>query len=127
MADIYNRDGGPFLDQIEVEQREIKSARIEGREPDFSVKNLAPTHDSMPTELKEKLEKAAEETKDAPNEPVSLTPEVFNPVSPDSSVTPENVNVPVPSVITADTVVSDPPFVPAETDNEEIDDDIPVL
>lgn len=43
MVDILGRTGpNKFLDQEELEQREIRSAKIEGREPDFSVANLNP-------------------------------------------------------------------------------------
>jgi len=43
MADILGRTGpNTFLDQVELEERERKSAAIEGREPDFSIPNIAP-------------------------------------------------------------------------------------
>ncbi len=42
MADILGRTGGPYFDQLELEAREIRAARVEGREPNFSVDNLAP-------------------------------------------------------------------------------------
>lgn len=43
MSDFLGRVGSlPFLDQIEKETREIKSAAIEGRVPDFSPDNLDP-------------------------------------------------------------------------------------
>lgn len=32
---LGKRDGGPYLDQIELEQAEIRRAKVEGREPDF--------------------------------------------------------------------------------------------
>ncbi len=32
---LSKRDGGPYLDQIELEQAEIRRAKAEGREPDL--------------------------------------------------------------------------------------------
>ena len=40
--DILGRTGGPFLDQLELIQREAESAVAEEREPDFSLENIAP-------------------------------------------------------------------------------------
>lgn len=32
---ITGRDGGPYLDQVEAEQAEVRRAKVEGREPDL--------------------------------------------------------------------------------------------
>jgi hypothetical protein len=42
---VFGRTGGPYLDIEEAKARELKSARIEDREPDFSAENLFPMTD----------------------------------------------------------------------------------
>lgn len=42
---VFQRTGGPYLDIEERKARELKSARIEGREPNFSASNLFPEVD----------------------------------------------------------------------------------
>lgn len=139
MPDVYDRSSSlPFLDQLEWEQREMRSARIEGREPDFSKANLNPMYHQEQEHLKEQ-EEALERTRagrklrtleldmndpasiakaiemlaqhkdnlelEGDTTPTSLVPGVSDPTI-DNSVTPENVNVPVPTVPTGDTVAS---------------------
>lgn len=108
MADILGRTGGPFADQIELEAREIKSARIEGREPNFSVENMAPlladenaitgslaTTDpnrldvniNSSASIDEAIEKlVARKAELETNEPTSFLPGVVDPRALDSSV-----------------------------------------
>lgn len=62
MVDFLGRSGSlPFLDQIEKEAAELRNARAEHRDPDFSLENLAPLHAQLIKEeqdLKERFEKS---------------------------------------------------------------------
>ncbi len=100
MADILNRTGGPFLDQIELEARENKSARLEGREPNYAIDNLAPlgvgnipklvleVDITSADAIDEAITRLVQAKTDLEphSEPSSLHPETVDPTIPDPSV-----------------------------------------
>jgi hypothetical protein len=101
MSDILGRTGGPFLDQIELEKREIQSAAAENREPDFDPANLSPLSETVPGD----------------SEPASLSQETVDELLADSSLTVNVAQIGDPSV--AD-VTQSPEFKQVELIGETI-------
>lgn len=104
---LRGRDGGPYLDQMEVQQAEIQRAKVEGREPDFDKPGSSagtplvtidkvpdnvyanPSMDKQNTDLQDAVGKVLEENTTATNpQTLSVTYAVTEPAAEEAPAEP---------------------------------------